>query len=134
MRVGYAGHVPRARDTVGGSPLGNLPGTPVSPNGAVGIDMEAMMSGKFVRNLPEGREKTFAQHEVVPDYASEARDQGVSGGVKPKLYGEGLIPGYGGHKREAKFSYGSSIYVNGKPSGGSPLDQWGGKNTSQYSL
>ena len=30
---------------------------------------------------------------------------------------QGLIPGYGGHKREAKFSYGSSIYVNGIPQG-----------------
>ena len=45
---------------------------------------------------------------------------------------QGLIPGYGGHKREAKFSYGSSIYVNGIPKGGSPLDSWSGKNASQY--
>jgi len=126
--VGYGGHVPRARDKVGGSPLGNLPGTPVSPNGKVGIDMEAMMSGQFKRDLPAGREKTFAQHDKVLHYVTEARDQAVAGGVKPKLYGEGLIPGYGGHKREAKFSYGSSIYVNGIPQGSSPLDNWSGKN------
>ena len=30
---------------------------------------------------------------------------------------QGLIPGYGGHKREAKFSYGSSIYVGSIPQG-----------------
>ena len=54
--------MPRARDKVGGSPLGNLPGTPVSPNGAVGIDMEAMMSGKFVRTLPEGRVRILTHY------------------------------------------------------------------------
>jgi hypothetical protein len=71
--VGYAGHVPRARDKVGGAPLGNLPGTPVSPNGAVGIDMEAMMSGNFKRELPAGRAKTFAQHaKGNSQYVSEA--------------------------------------------------------------
>jgi hypothetical protein len=89
IMVGYGGHVPRARDKVGGAPLGNLPGTPVSPNGKVGIDMEAMMSGKFKRDLPAGREKTFAQHTAGAEagaYVSEARDQGASGGVKPKLY------------------------------------------------
>lgn len=88
VMVGYAGHVPRARDKVGGSPLGNLPGTPVSPNGQVGIDMEAMMSGVFKRTLPEGREKTFAHHEVKDGYVSEARDQAAAGGVKPKLYNQ----------------------------------------------
>ena len=41
---------------------------------------------------------------------------------------QGLIPGYGGHKREAKFSYGSSIYVNGKPQGNAASDNWSGKN------
>merc|ERR1719454_1782035 len=87
-----------------------------------------MMNGNMVRLLPEGREKTFAQHETVSGYTSEARDQAAAGGVKPQLYGEGLIPGYGGHKREAKFSYGSSIFVNGIPQGSSPLDNWSGKN------
>ena len=46
------------------------------------------MNGIMVRSLPEGREKTFAQHEVKSGYTSEARDQGMTGGVKPKLYGE----------------------------------------------
>merc|ERR1719198_2600719 len=128
IMVGYCGHVPRARDKVGGSPLGNLPGTPVSPNGKVGIDMEAIMSGQFKRTLPEGREKTFAQHEPNLHYVSEARDQGARGGVKPQLYEKGLIPGYGGHKREAKFSYGSSVYVNGIPKGGAAHDNWSDKN------
>ena len=126
--VGYAGHVPRARDKVGGSPLGHLPGTPVSPNGKVGIDMEAMMSGKFKRELPAGREKTFAQHECKPDYTPEARDKGVAGTQKPALYGEGIIPGYGGHKQGAKFNYGSTIYTNGRPKGGSAHDNYGGRN------
>ena len=31
--VGYQGHVPRARDTVGTCPIGKVPGTPVSPTG-----------------------------------------------------------------------------------------------------
>merc|ERR1719326_2567424 len=78
VMVGYAGHVPRARDKVGGSPLGHLPGTPVSPNGKVGIDMEAMMSGIFKRNLPAGREKTFAHHDLKAGYVSEARDQAAA--------------------------------------------------------
>jgi len=117
IMVGYCGHVPRAREKVGGSPLGNLPGTPISPNGKVGIDMELMMNGIFKRDLPPDREKKFAQHEITPGYVSEARDQAAAGGVKPQLYGQGLIPGYGGHKREAKFAYGSSIYVNGIPQG-----------------
>ena len=151
VMVGYAGHVPRARDKVGGSPLGHLPGTPVSPNGKVGIDMEAMMSGRFERILPADRYKTFAQMPTTDSYTSEMRDEfGQSGnatlgqkdflgkgGIKPKLYvGEdrgpattdGIIPGYGGHKQGAKFSYGSSIYSNAIPKGNSKLDNWSGKN------
>ena len=128
VMVGYAGHVPRARDKVGGSPLGHLPGTPVSPNGKVGIDMEAMMSGKFKRELPAGREKTFAQMDCKLDYTPEARDQGKAGSTKPALYGEGIIPGYGGHKQGAKFGYGSTIYTNGRPTGGAAHDNYGGRN------
>jgi len=139
VMVGYAGHVPRARDKVGGSPLGNLPGTPVSPNGKVGIDMEAMMSGKFKRELPAGREKTFAQHSTIDNYTSEARDQSdivnptglgreSKGDCKPFLHGEGIIPGYGGHKKGSKFAYGSTIYTNGIPQGGAAHDNWSGKN------
>ena len=75
IMIGYQGHVPRARDKVGGSPLGNLPGTPVSPNGKVGIDMEAMMNGQYNISLPEGREKTFAQFPIQGDYTPEARDE-----------------------------------------------------------
>ena len=128
VMVGYAGHVPRARDKVGGSPLGHLPGTPVSPNGKVGIDMEAMMNGQYNISLPEGREKTFAQMDTKDGYTSEARDQGAQGKTKPKLYSEGIIPGYGGHKKEAKFSYGSTIYTNGIPKGGGKHDNWSGMN------
>jgi len=146
VMVGYAGHVPRARDKVGGSPQGNLPGTPVSPNGKVGIDMEAMMSGKFKRELPKGREAAFAQHGTkVAQYVSEGRDQygeiGVgpggqlgkhssqpAGDVKPQMYGEGIIPGYGGHKQGTKFSYGSTTYTNGRPQGDALTDNWSGKN------
>ena len=134
VMVGYAGHVPRARDKVGGSPLGHLPGTPVSPNGAVGIDMEAMMSGKFKRNLPEGREKTFAQIDEKLDYTPEARDCGKAGKVKPALYGEGIIPGYGGHKQGAKFGYGSTIYTNSKPQGGAAHDNYGGRNLASTGI
>jgi len=124
VMVGYAGHVPRARDKVGGSPLGHLPGTPVSPNGKVGIDMET-----GIRSLPAERAANFAQHAVkVPQYVSEARDLGKAGGVKPKLYGtDHMIPGYGGHKKEAKYSYGSSIYTNGQPQGNAESDNWSGK-------
>jgi len=150
VMVGYAGHVPRARDKVGGSPQGNIPGTPVSPNGAVGIDMEAMMSGKFKRSLPASRVKTFAQHPTgAVQYTSEALDEykvrsleeknvpgdESQGQVKPALYGEGIIPGYGGHKFGAKFSYGSTIYSNGQ--GGDPVpktdgahDEWSGRNVA----
>ena len=82
--VGYMGHVPRARDKVEGSPLGNLPGTPVSPN----------------KTSPN-----FAQTsgvEMDPDrYTSEARAAAASGilpsAQKPQLYGQGAKPGYGGH-------------------------------------
>jgi hypothetical protein len=123
VMVGYSGHVPRARDKVGGSPLGHLPGTPVSPNGKVGIDME---SG--IRTLPEDRAKYFAQMDTQEDYTSEARDKGSGGAVKPKLYNEGIIPGYGGHKQAAKFSFGSTIYTNGIPKGGGKHDNWSGKN------
>jgi len=131
--VGYAGHVPRARDKVGGAPLGKLPGTPVSPVGAVGIDMEAMMSGKFKRELPEDRYKTFSQHTTTnANYVTEAAsssvwsfgakldktegsfdssDVGTTGIPKPKMYKEGIKVGYGGHKPREKFTYGGSIYA-----------------------
>lgn len=137
VMAGYGGHVPRARDKVGGSPLGHLPGTPVSPNGKVGIDMEAMMSGKFKRDLPPDRHKTFAQMDTKDNYTSEARDWGKAGGVKPQLYvgadrgpatTQGIIPGYGGHKQGTKFSYGSTNYSNAIPKGNSQLDNWSGKN------
>ena len=90
-------------------------------------DLDKSWQGKFKRELPADREKKFAQMGVSPGYTSEARDNGSSGGTKPKLYQEGLIPGYGGHKKEAKFSFGSSIYTNGVPKGGK-LDNWSGKN------
>lgn len=132
VMVGYQGHVPRARDKVGGSPLGHLPGTPVSPVGMVGIDMEAMMSGKFKRELPEDRWKTFAQHKTSnAQYVTEAAsssawsfgakldktagvfdssDVGTTGIPKPKMYSEGIKVGYGGHKPGAKFAYGGSVH------------------------
>jgi hypothetical protein len=122
--VGYAGHVPRARDKVGGCPIGNTPGTPVSPNGAVGIDMET-----GVRVLPHGREKTFAQafrpgNKDLAHYTSEARDpQNKTGTMRPKMFAQGTTPGYTGHVSRVKTHSlgstthstpipGSSVFVN----------------------
>ena len=72
--VGYQGHVPRARDTVGTCPLGKVPGTPVSPTGKVGIDMEEMMNGNMVRILqPPGTDfkQKYKKDGDLANYTSE---------------------------------------------------------------
>lgn len=102
------------------------------------------MSGKFKRSLPEGRVKTFAQHDTMIDYCTEARDEykvrslaesnvpgeESQGQVKPVLYDKGIIPGYGGHKFGTKFSYGSTIYSNGIPTTDAAHDNWSGRNVA----
>jgi len=142
--VGYQGHVPRARDTVGTCPLGKVPGTPVSPTGKVGIDMETAMNydenGKWmgVRVLqPPGTD--FKQYYVgmKPDadlsqYTSEARDpQNKTGVMKPQMHGQGTTPGYTGHVPRVKtHSLGSTTHSMPKPDGrnASKGDSYGGGN------
>ena len=139
--VGYQGHVPRARDTVGTCPIGKVPGTPVSPTGKVGIDMEEMMNGNMVRILqPEGTD--FKQQYRpdgkgdLPQYTSEARDpQFASNKMTPQMHGQGTTPGYTGHVPRVKtHSLGATTHSMPKPdaSKASKADAWGGKNSSAY--
>lgn len=118
--VGYGGHVPRARDTVGTCPLGKVPGTPVSPTGKVGIDMEKMMNGEFVRILqPEGTDfkQIYKASGDLPQYTSEARDpQNSTGKMAPHMHGQGTTPGYTGHvPRVGTHSLGSTTHSMPKP-------------------
>lgn len=119
--VGYQGHVPRARDTVGTCPLGKVPGTPVSPTGKVGIDMEEMMNGNMVRILqPPGTD--FKQQYTAGSgdptmYTSEARDpQNMTNKMAPQMHGTGTTPGYTGHVPRVKtHSLGSTTHSMPKP-------------------
>lgn len=135
--VGYAGHVPRARDKVGSCPIGNTPGTPVSPNGAVGIDMET-----GVRVLPHDRDQKFAQsftrgawpepsNKYTPgmtaaNYTSEARDpQNQSNKMKPKMFSQGTTPGYTGHvARVNTHSLGATTHSTPLPGSSLFVGKW----------
>jgi len=135
--VGYAGHVPRARDKVGSNPIGNTPGTPVSPNGAVGVDMET-----GIRVLPHDRNKKFAQsftrmswpepaNSYTPgvtnaNYTSEARDpQNQSNKMKPHVFTQGTTPGYTGHVARVKtHSLGSSTFQTPIPGSSFFVGAW----------
>lgn len=115
--VGYQGHVPRARDTVGTCPLGGTPGTPVSPTGKVGIDMET-----GIRTL-QPKDTFFAQvykgSGDLPNYTSEARDpQNMSNKMAPQMHGQGTTPGYTGHVPRVKtHSLGATTHSMPKPDG-----------------
>lgn len=130
--VGYAGHVPRARDKVGNCPLGNTPGQPASPNGAVGVNMET-----GIRELPAWRPERYAMSfkKGQPDpansytpgvtsavYTSEARDpQNSSNKMKPNMFKQGTTPGYTGHVPRVKtHSLGSTTHSTPIP-GSSPF-------------
>ena len=130
--VGYSGHVPRARDKVGNCPLGNAPGTPASPNGAVGVNMET-----GIRELPAWRPERYAMSykKGSPDpantyspgvtsavYTSEARDpQNASNKMKPKMFNTGTTPGYTGHvPRVNTHSLGATTHSTPAP-GSSPF-------------
>ena len=131
--VGYGGHVPRARDTVGTCPLGKVPGTPVSPTGKVGIDMEKMMNGEFVRVLqpPDTDFKQlYRQTGDLAQYTSEARDpQNTSNKMAPQMHGQGTTPGYTGHVPRVKtHSLGATTHSMPQPdpSRASKNDGWRG--------
>ena len=140
--VGYQGHVPRARDTVGTCPLGKVPGTPVSETGFVGIDMEKSMDTdefgnyKIVRVLqPPGTDfKQYyrGEHGDLVNYTSEARDpQNLKNKMQPKMHGQGTTPGYTGHVPRVKtHSLGSTTHSMPMPdpSRASKNDGYSGKN------
>jgi hypothetical protein len=141
--VGYQGHVPRARDTVGTCPLGKVPGTPVSETGFVGIDMEKSMDTdefgnyKIVRVLqPPGTDfKQYYRGQPDGDlsnYTSEARDpQNMKNKMAPKMHGQGTTPGYTGHVPRVKtHSLGSTTHSMPPPdpSRASKNDGYSGKN------
>mmetsp|Transcript_70870 Transcript_70870/g.140476 ORF Transcript_70870/g.140476 Transcript_70870/m.140476 type:complete len:293 (-) Transcript_70870:222-1100(-) len=153
--VGYAGHVPRARDKVGSNPIGNVPGTPVSPmyvdgsSGSVGIDMET-----GIRVLPHDRTQRFAQsftrmgypekpNQYTPgltsaNYTSEARDpQNKSNVMKPHMFAQGTTPGYTGHVARVKtHSLGSSTFSTPPPGSSFFVGVWADprKPSSRYDV
>ena len=125
--------MPRARDTVGTCPLGKVPGTPVSPTGKVGIDMEKMMNGEFVRVLqpPDTDFKQlYRQTGDLAQYTSEARDpQNTSNKMAPQMHGQGTTPGYTGHVPRVKtHSLGATTHSMPQPdpSRASKNDGWRG--------
>lgn len=120
--VGYQGHVPRARDTVGTCPIGKVPGTPVSPVGAVGIDMEGMMMNPPIirrRLQPPGTDfkQIYKEGGDPSQYTSEARDpQNLTNKMSPQMHGQGTTPGYTGHVPRVKtHSLGATTHSMPKP-------------------
>jgi len=143
--VGYAGHVPRARDKVGGCPIGHTPGTPASPIGPVGINMET-----GIRELPADREEKFMQMYTkggdVPNkytagmtsanYTSEARDpQNKSNTMRPKMFAQGTTPGYTGHVPKVKtHSLGATTHSTPPPGSSMFVGKWAATHSPQIIL
>jgi len=94
--VGYSGHVPRGRDKVGGSALGNV-------NDVHGYSSEDFKAKQLAQ--------TFKQYGMdPPNYLSEARSQGSTEAPLPVLWDSGVKTGFGGHMPGAKFVVGGSVY------------------------
>jgi hypothetical protein len=108
IMVGYQGHVPRARDKIGGCPVGQVPGRPGAPSLSPGKGY--VQSSKSVQGRPE-----------APLYISEAHDPQLASTFKPgqrlhaamdpnDTYQGGVPPGYAGHVHGARFLIGQTVF------------------------
>jgi len=100
IMIGYQGHVPRARDKVGGCPLGGVPGRPAATSKSRTDKKGLVQSSNSVKGVGE-----------PPLYISEAHDpQGKAQFVKPKnpVGNTGTMPGYAGHVHRARYTVGFS--------------------------
>ena len=108
IMIGYQGHVPRARDKIGGCPLGAVPGRPGAPS--LSNDPGYVQSSKSVKGQPEH-----------PLFISEGHDPQCKMTFKPgqrlhaamdpsDTYKGGVPPGYAGHVHGSRFLVGQSVY------------------------
>jgi len=118
IMVGYKGHVPRARDKIGGCPLGGLP----AARGESGFPLPEETSPLMLPGM--GSQTSLAATGEDPLYVSVAhevqfRTANMSEGVhknspskiKKPISGDGYIPRYAGHKAKASTKgIGGSIY------------------------
>jgi len=117
IMVGYKGHVPRARDKVGGCPLGGLPaarsenGFPL-PEETTPLSLPGMGS-QTSHVAGENPLYVSVAHEVQfrTANASEGAHKNSPSKIKQPITGDGYIPRYAGHMARANTKgIGGSVY------------------------
>ena len=116
--VGYQGHVPRARDKVGGCPLGGMAGVARSEGGfpAPEATVPTALPGMGTQtSQPTGENPLYVSTSHAVQFQTAAAAAGIAGGsphkVKAAASGDGYIPRYAGHKAGASTKgIGGSIY------------------------
>jgi len=116
IMVGYKGHVPRARDKVGGNPLGGLP----AGRGEAGFPPPEVTEPTVLPGM--GSQTSFASENplyVSTSHAVQFHTAAAAAGlthnsphkIKSPAIGDGYIPRYAGHKAKASTKgIGGSIY------------------------
>jgi len=118
IMVGYKGHVPRARDKVGASPLGHI----VAARGADGFPAPEETNAAYqpafgaqTSHQYEGESPLFVS--IAADHGKSALMAGAGGDPNPKpnrtVDGNGYIPRFAGHKPGAYNHIGGSIHGAG---------------------
>ena len=118
IMVGYKGHVPRARDKVGGCPLGGMAGVARSEGGfpVPESTVPTALPGMGTQtSLPTGENPLYVSTSHAVQFQTAAAAAGMAGGaphkVNQKASGDGIIPRYSGHKPGASTKgIGGSIY------------------------
>ena len=117
IMVGYKGHVPRARDKVGGCPLGGLP----AARGEAGFPPPEITEPTRLPGMgsqtshPQGENPLYVSTSHAVQYHTAAAAAGLTHNsphkIKSPCTDAGYIPRYAGHKAKASTKgIGGSIY------------------------
>ena len=117
IMIGYKGHVPRARDKVGGCPLGGLQ----NARGEAGFPPPETTEPTVMPGMgsqtshPRGENPAYISTAHAVQFHTAAAAAGITHNSPHKIKaggtGNGLIPRYGGHKPKATTKgIGGSIY------------------------
>ena len=123
IMVGYKGHVPRARDKVGGCPLGGLP----AARGEAGFPLPEETEpttlpgmGTQTSHSATGENPLYVSTSHAVQFHTAAATAGLTRNsphkIKSPCMEQGYIPRYAGHKAMASTKgIGGSIYGAKKP-------------------
>jgi len=113
--VGYKGHVPRARDKVGASPLGHI----VAARGEHGFPLPEETNASYLpafgaqtSHLSEGEHPLYVSVAMAHGQSTLMAAAGESPLNKPNrtVDGNGYVPRFAGHKPAAYDHIGGSVY------------------------